>query len=399
MPIAALSLPTPIRRRPVIAPRDYALRDRAIELYESGQYAEAMQATLAYILPEAQIPALEQQEFSFVQGSARVRVRLDDARLSLCTVLAELVPETQATAALRYFLTRLSSTGQLYQPRLRDGRVTLEFSDALALLHPSKFLEVLQRLPSDADANDGWISEQFGLRMTDRELPTPLDDAEFALAFSLWQQHWRDVDELMVESRRRRSVRFLDALGSFAVNQLRYTLPLYGPVRARLNQNAEEFDDHHAAPGKRDSALARCVREMRQISADHLRECLGHARYAINPLQQGTPAIIGSVLGAGEGMQTTGKLRATGRALEGALPLVADYLYLLADHSWPEDVEAALRAGLHQVSGKPWREALELLWQHAHQVARDFGSHDGAQRDDGEPAAGTDDTGAEPYND
>lgn len=398
MPIAALSLPAPIRRRPVIAPRDYALRDRAIERYEAGQYLDAMRTTLAYILPDAEIPPLDTDEFSFVQGSARVRVRLEGNRLTLCTVLAEMVPETQATAALRYFLTRLSSTGQLYQPRLRDGRVTLEFGDALALLHPSKLLEVLQRLPSDADANDGWISEQFGLRMADRELPTPLDDAEFNHAYALWQQHWRDVDELMVESRRRRSVRFLDALGSFTVNQLRYTLPLFGPVRARLNQNAEEFDDHNAAPGKRDSALARCSREMRQISAEHLRECLGHARYAINPQQQGTPAILGSVLGAGESMQTTGKLRATGRALEGALPLIADYLYLLADHSWPEDVEEALRTGLDQASGKPWREALELLWQHAHQVAREFGSHDGAPREDADAQA-SGDGDSEPYND
>jgi hypothetical protein len=391
MAIASLSLPAPIRRRPLIAPRDYALRDRAIELHDAGRHLEAVQATLAYILPDQDIPPLAQQEFSFVQGSARVRVQLKDQHLTLCTVLAELVPETQATAALRYFLSRLSSTGQLYQPRLHQGRVTLEFGDTLDLLHPTKLLEVLQRMPTDADANDGWISEQFGLRMADRELPMPLDDAEFAQALALWQQHWNQVDELMLESRRRRSVRFLDALGSFAVNHLRYTLPLYGPVRARLNQNAEEFDDDHAAPGKRDAALARCIREMRQVSATHLRECLGHARHAINPLTQGTPAILGSVMGAGESMQTTGKLRATGRSLEAVLPLLADFLYLLSDHSWPEDVEAALRAGLDQASGKPWREALETLWQAAHQIAREFGSHDGATREDeeagGKPAA------------
>jgi hypothetical protein len=311
-----------------------------------------------------------------------VRVELDGGELSLTTALMSLTPEAQSTAALRYVLTRLSATGQLFQPRLHEDTIRLEFRERLSLLHPAKLAEVLQRMAMESDSNDGWLAQRFGVGAPDREPVAPLDEAEFARALDIWTTHWSSVDELMLESRRRRSVRFLDALGSYAANQIRYTLPLFGSVRATLNESADAYTDKDENPNKRDSALAKCIKEMRQIPVDELRQCLGHARHAINPLHEGTPSLLTSMLGAGHRMQTTGELRSAGRSLEAALELIADYLYLLADHSWPPEVEAALRAGLDLMSGKPWREAADVLWNHANQTARIFGSHGERDRDD-----------------
>jgi hypothetical protein len=311
-----------------------------------------------------------------------VRVRLEGEELALTTALMSLTPEAQSTAALRYVLTRLSATGQVFQPRLRDDTITLEFRERLSLLHPSKLAEAVQRMAVESENNDGWLQQRFGVGAPDREPIAALDDAEFARALDIWNSHWAAVDELMLESRRRRSVRFLDALGSYAANQVRYTLPLFGSVRASLNESADAYTDKDENPNKRDSALAKCIKEMRQVPVDELRQCLGHAGHAINPLHEGTPSLLTSMLGAGHRMQTTGELRSAGRSLEAALELIADYLYLLADHSWPSEVEAALRAGLDLVSGKPWREAADVLWNHANQTARVFGSHGERDRDD-----------------
>jgi hypothetical protein len=384
MSIASLQCPPPIRQRLAVAPRDYARRDRAIESFEAGRYQEAVRETLGYLLPGMVIPDLAQESLCFVQGSARVRVGVEADTLRLSTTLAALREDSQSTAALRYFLTRLSATGQLFQPRLRGATITLEFCDRLSLLHPSKLAEVLQRLPMEADSNDGWLQQRFGVDAPDREPIAPLSDAEFTQALEIWNTHWSAVDELMLESRRRRSVRFLDALGSYAANQVRYTLPLFGSVRARLNESADAYTDKDENPNKRDSALAKCIKEMRQVGVDELRQCLGHAQFAMNPLFEGTPSLLTSMLGAGHRMQTTGELRSAGRSLEAALELIADYLYLLADNSWPAEVEAALRGGLDLVSGKPWREAADVLWNHANQTARIFGSHGEHDRDEDE---------------
>lgn len=395
MAISTLDLPQPIRRRPQVAPRDFAKRDRAIELFDAGHYAESVAETLRYLLPGVPIPDLSVEALCFEQGSARVRAEIDAQGFALSTVLAALTPEAQVTAALRFFLSRISATGQVFQPRLRGEVVTLEFRDPLPLLHPVKLGEVLQRLPMEADNNDAWMVREFGVATPDRADMTPLSADEFERALAIWQGHWAAVDELMNESRRRRSVRFLDALGSYAANQVRYTLPLYGSLRARIQEASDTYTDKDEHPNKRDSVLAKAIKEMRQVDADELRACLGHARYAINPLQEGTPSLLSSMLG-GQRMQTTGELRAVGRSLEAALELIADYLYLLAYHSWPADIEATLRQGLDQASGKPWREAADGLWNHANAIVRTYGSH--GERDREEDADAEDADGASLYD-
>jgi len=387
MSITSLHLPAPIRRRQHHAPSDHARRDRAVELFESGSLRESVCETLAYLLPGTAVPDLVGEPLCFVQGSARVRVGIERDELAVGTVLAALQDGSQATAALRYFLTRMSSTGQLFQPRLRGDSIALEFRDRLALMHPLKLIEVLQRLPVEAYRNDAWLAQQFSVALPDREPVPPLDDDEFARAHLVWQRHWDQVDALMTESRRRRSLRVLDALGSLAVNHVNYALPLFGAVRARLNESADDFTDRDENPNRRDSVLAKCVKDMQQVGADELRACLGHLQYAINPQLDGTPSLLTSMLGGGQRMQATGELRAAGRALEAALELVSIYLYLLTHYSWPEEVEAALRAGLDLASDQPWREVTDLLWEHANSTAQTYGSHGAHDRDDDEAEA------------
>jgi hypothetical protein len=388
MSISYLEFPAPIRRRVEVAPRDFARRDHAISLFDAGDYVASVMATLAYLLPATTVPALDQEPMCLVQGSARIHVAIVADELVVSAALVQLREQTHTVAALRFFLTRLSATGQLYQPRLRAQTITLEFRERLRLLHPLKLIEVMQRLPSEADNHDSWLVKQFAVASEDRAPVTPLSEDEFAGALAIWQTHWTAVDELMTESRRRRQVSVLDSLGSLAANHLVYTLPLMGPVRARLNECADEFTNRDENATKRDNDLAKCIKEMRQISADELRACLGHAHYALNPLNEGTPSLLTSILGGGNRMQKTGEHRAAGRSLEATLELVADYLYLLAHHSWPNAIDAALRAALLAASGKPWREAADLLWNQANSTAKSFGSHgENDQDEDDEEAA------------
>jgi len=382
MSIATLHCPSPVLPRQVFASRDYGCRDRAIESFEAGRYNEAVQRTLAYLLPDAVVPDLAAQPFRFVQGSARIDLHIDADGLHVTSALAALQPQAQATAALRFFLTRISATGKLYQPRLLDGVITLEFSEPLALLHPLKLIEVLTKLPMEADRNDAWLIDQFGIGTPDREPIAPLDASEFARAWTIWTEHWAAVDELMAHSQRRRSVRFLGALGAFAVHEVRYTLPLFGTVRARLDQDSHGFSDCDEDPNKREAALVKCTKAMRRVTAEELRACIGRVRYAINPLQDGSPSLLASMLGSGERMQAIDEMRASGHAIEAALELFSIYLYLLAQHSWPKEVEETLHGGLSLASGKPWRDAATVLAEHARATAHSLGGHSMQEQDD-----------------
>lgn len=385
MAISSLTLPAPIRQRLSVAPRDFYRRDHAVELFEQGDALGGAIEALRYLLPGMEIGDL-MSPLRLVQGTARVYVSVADDILTVRAHLAAL-GDPPSTAALRFFLTRISGTGQLYQPRLRGDQVVLEFSDRLSLVHPLKLIELMQRIAMEADNHDQWLIDAFGVTTPDREPLTALSDEEFERAWTIWQAHWEAVDALMVESRRRRIIRFLDALGAFAVNQVRYTLPLFGSIRQRLNDAADDFTDRDEDPSKRDAALSKCIKEMRAIGREELRANLGHARYAISPLHEGTPSLLTSMLGAGSRMQATSDLRAAGRALEASLELVADFLYLLAHHTWSAPIEQSLRQALDAVSDKPWREAADTLWSHANQIARTYGSH-GEGEDDVDEAPG-----------
>lgn len=381
MALSALDLPAPIRRRPALSKRDFALRDQAIEAHERGDHLAAVDGTLAFLLPDQPPPSVASGTLCLRQGTARIRLQCSEGRLSVRALLAELPPSGRATAALRYFLARLSSSGQLFQPRLREQGIALEFEDELALLHPQKLIEVLHRLPLEADSHDAWLAEQFGLETPDREPLTALNDAEWDRAWAIWSAHWAAVEELMVESRRRRSLRFLDALGSLAVNQVRYLLPLHGGLRAELAEHSDVYTDQEEDPNRRDAALARCVKAMRQVEPERLRAALGHAAYAFSPLGEGTVSMIASMLGPHR-LQGTGELRSNGRHLEAALELIADFVYLLTYQVWPEPVESALREALDQASGKPWREVADGLWQQATTINRLHGQAGDDERAD-----------------
>ena len=386
MSITAFTLPTPIRQRIEVAPRDFALRDQAIALFEAAQsrtdFIAAVSTTLAYLLPGCAMDDLANTPLQLIQGSARIHIAVDGESLRVRAVLIRLQAQAHNVAAMRFCLSRLGGTGQLFQPRLRGDEIALEFSEELRFLHPQKLIEVMQRLPSDADNNDTALEQLFGVQSVDRQPPVPLGDEQFAAALAIWQQHWDEVDALMLESRRRRQVSVLDSLGSIAINHLVYTLPLMGPVRARLTECADEFTNREESATKRDNELAKCIREMRAVTPEQLRACLGHVSYAVNPLNEGTPALLSAVLGGGSRMQKTGEHRAVGRALEATLELIADYLYLLAHHSWPSTIDSALRSGLESASAKPWREAADLLWNHANATAKAFGNHSEGAMDD-----------------
>jgi hypothetical protein len=389
MAIASIALPQPIRARQEFPRRDFALRDQAITEFEAGAHLDALHHALRYMLPEqSQALDLRAQALCVIHGSARVRVELQGDDLCIRAAIARIDPErSQVPAALRYFLSNASGTGQLFQARLSAGEnsaretasgelqdlIYLEYRDPLRMSHPHKVIEVLGRMPVEADRFDGWIVDQFSLDPYDREPLQFLSEAEKANACSLWQSHWAAIEELQNESRRRRSVRFLNFLASFASSYIGYCLPVSGRLRSDLAEASDVYNNRDETPDKRDNALAKHVKAMRALSDAELLANLQHARYAFNPLYEGTISLLNQVLGAGQSMQSTGDARASGRALEAAFELITNYAYLLSYHSWPAEIEQSLREALDAVSEKPWREAAEFLWTHAAATVKRFG--------------------------
>jgi hypothetical protein len=275
-------------------------------------------------------------------------------------------------AALRYVLARINGSGQLHQARLRGDEIHLEFREKLSSLHPQKLVETLRRMPTAADTHDDWMIDQFGVQPLDRGHIDPLDDAELGRAEEIWRVHWGEVDELLKEAQRKRSLWFLNELTAYAIHRVRFALPLAGKLLPRLLESAGTFNDTDVDPRKRETTLGKFSKEMKSLHGDELRGNLGHLTYAISPHSEGTPQKLAEYFGECDYMDSIAKHRKSGSSIDAALPLVGTYYYLLAVHAWPPEVSEELKNGLAESSEKPWRETAAFLFEHARGMVDQF---------------------------
>jgi hypothetical protein len=376
MAISSLSYAPPIRRGARPAKPDYELLETAINLSEEGKSLDAVTKTFEHLFPKQKAPELSKEPYVFTQGSSRVTVKLENGDLVVSVPLVKLPTGGGAIAALRFVLTKISGSGQLHQPRLRGDDVFLEFRDKLERVHPNKLLEVLRRMPFEADNNDDWLIGQFQAQPVERTPIEPVDDDEFKRAEAIWQEHWNEVDELLKESIKKRSVWFLNEVTAYAVFRIRFALPLCGYLASRLSEAANTFNDGDEDPIKRETQLGKTVKEMKAVTGEELRKNLGHSTYAFSPLAEGEPEMLSGYFDTGNYIDTIDELRKQGKAFDAALGLVCTYNYLLARHYWPEDTENFMKEGLAMASGKPWREIATVLFDHAKELASKFGSDD-----------------------
>ncbi len=386
MAIDGFHLPAALTKRPAFEVPQYDLRDQAIARFEKGDFVGALQRTLKYINPRVGKVDLKRAPVRWTQGTAEVEISLltnaipssqvaqsaegPITSLQVQSSLLRCPTDRSNPAALRYFLKTLSNTGQLFQPRLHGDVMRLEFQEHLSLLHPQKLIEVMQKLPGIADSHDTWLQDELGTLAYDRAAIKKLSAKETARALSFWRTHWSEMDALLKESRRRRSIQFLDAIGRIALNHVSYVLPLFGSLRRELTQAADIYTDRDEKPRERENELARCIRSMQEVSEEKLLSCVGHLQFAISPFAAGSADVLRSALGSVNHMHQANELRLTGRTLEAGVGLVANYLYLLAYFVWPKPVEKNLRECMTAVSGKSWRVIADQLWQQAQGIAQ-----------------------------
>ena len=397
MPLSSLTCPLPVRRPTPTPPLDYELLERAVELFGDGQYPASLHAVLRHLFPGREIPEGPSGSFDFPQGSSRVTVRWDSEGLSATVPLVRLPSGGRATAALRYLLTAISGSGQLHQPRLRGDDVHLEFQDRLSRLHPYKVVQVLQQAPVEADSADDWMVDQFGATPLEREPITPLDDDELARAEAIWRTHWSEVEELVKETQRKRSLFFLNEVTAYAIFHLRQALPVGGSLSTRLAESANTFNNSNEDPDKRLAVLLKCAKEMKPVAREELSRNLGHAQYSISPLAEGTGQVLKHDLGPGPYLESVDEARKSGHLMDAAMALFSTFHFLLARWSWPEPIEALMLEGIARASGKPWREAAGILWEQGAAVVAlweerfdDDEEEEDEEEEEGDGAAGDD---------
>lgn len=387
MALASLTYHPPIARHLAPPTLDYELYEQAVALAESGDPTGALGKTLQHLFPDREILELAVTPFEFSQGSSQVTISVHGDDLRIAVPFVALPSGGRAIAALRFVLSRISCTGQLYQPVLRGDDLTIEYTDRLSRLHPAKIIEVLRKMPREADDFDDLVVAEFGATPLRRAPIASLEPTELERADGIWATHWTEIDELLKECRRKRSAFFLNELSAYATNRLFFALPLIGIVATRLNEAASSFNDTDEDPSDREAALATCLKEMRALSSDTLHASLGFATYGVSPRRRGTPALIHRYFCRSQYMASIDERRQSSHVMDAALALTSAYLFLLSRYAWPHELEDTMKQALQAASGKPWREAAALLYEHAKTIGEKYGKDDDAEHDDADEEA------------
>ncbi|MFO0739050.1 MAG: hypothetical protein U0270_24350 [Labilithrix sp.] len=382
MAINTFTYEAPVRRAATYPELDYEELEAAGHLAEEGRSLDALMKTLAHLFPGKPLPDLTKQPFVFTQGSSQVVTKIDGDDLVISTPLVRLSNDGRAIAAMRHVLTRISATGQLYQPRLDGDDLRLEYRDRMARLHPAKVLEVLTKMPEEADNNDDFLTGQFGAQPLDRSSVTPVTDEEFAQCKKIWDSHWTECEELLKDCQKKRSMFFLNELTSYAIHRIRFAIPLVGFISWKLDDLASTFNDGHEDPLKRETSLAKAIKEMRAVTPEAFRASLGHTTYALAPLEEGTDEEIDNYLG--DYSETVEELKKEGKSYEAALGIYSTYNFLLGYYYWEEPIRLALQEGLAKASGKGWKEMVAILLEHSEQMVEKFGGSDDDEDEDNE---------------
>lgn len=380
MAIQTFTYEAPVRRAVTYPELDYDELEAAGQLAEEGRPLEALGKTLAHLFPGKTLPDLTKEPFVFTQGSSQVVTKIEGDDLVISTPLVRLTNDGRAIAAMRHVLTKISATGQLHQPRLDGDELRLEYRDRVARIHPAKVLEVLTKMPAEADDNDDFLTGQFGAQPLDRSSVAPVTDEEFERSKKIWDSHWNEVEELLKDCQKKRSMFFLNETTSYAVHRIRFALPLVGFISWKLDDLASTFNDGREDPMKREASLAKAIKEMRTVTPDALRNSLGHTTYALAPQEEGTEDEIDNYLG--EYCETIEELKKEGKSYEAALGIYSTYNFLLGYYYWEEPIRLALEEGLAKASGKSWKEMVAILLEHAEQMVDKYGSSDDDDEDE-----------------
>jgi hypothetical protein len=380
MPITTLTYEAPVRRATTYPELDYEELEAAGALAEEGRPLDALAKVFSHLFPGKKLPDLTKEAFVFTQGSSQVSTKIEGDDIVISTPLVKLPGDGRAIAAMRHVLSKIAATGQLYQPRLTGDDLRLEYRDRVSRLHPAKVLEVLTKMPEEADDNDDFLTGQFGALPLDRSPVTPVDDAEFERCKKIWDQHWTDIEELLKDCQKKRSMFFLNEMTAYAFYRIRFALPLVGFVSWKLDELASTFNDGHEDPLKREASMARAIKEMKAVTPEALRASLGHATYALSPLEEGTSDEIDNYLN--DYTESIEDWKKQGKSYEAALGMYGTYNFLLGYYHWEEPIRLALQDALAAASGKPWKEMVSVLLEHAEQIHEKYGSSDDDEDDE-----------------
>lgn len=155
--------------------------DNAKKLFDEGNYLNSFYATLNYIDEEliSKFGNEDKTEFTFPQGSAVVKVKLEDKNVNITAPFVK-IPETKFLPIFRKCTELNFKVMTLPQIVIQNDYLVFQYSMPLELCEPYKLYDVLRDIAQNADKYDDEFVEKFGAERIMEPMVTNYDNAKMA---------------------------------------------------------------------------------------------------------------------------------------------------------------------------------------------------------------------------
>jgi hypothetical protein len=151
--------------------RDLGSWAKANEFYEAGQWRKAIESTIKFVEPGFKGLPAGDASLVFPHGSIRLELKIEGERISLRAPFLNL-PASGAKIALMRQVAELNFANlSLSWVRLDGDTLTFHYEDALSGCEPTKLYFILEEICYCADDHDDFYIEKFGAtRVVEPEL-------------------------------------------------------------------------------------------------------------------------------------------------------------------------------------------------------------------------------------
>lgn len=336
------------------------LYKQSIDLYGEGKHLEAFHTFLRHFNPEllTKYGNAEGTEFHIPHGSILVDIRIADSQMRICARFMSL-PEKGAVAMLRQVAGLNTNYFDLPYFRLDGEELHIEYRCRMDQSHPAKMYGVFRQICRAGDQYDDEFETKFGAQRIYEPQVRPYEASETDRVYDAVQVICRDalaaVKEYNGDNRPGYSWNMIDT----AFYQISYVARPQGQFHNDLNKAVCDMD--------RELPLAELVakgsEELRRIAAMSKQALAADLYYVDTFASTKCRSSLKNVQGNFEDVYEKAEEAIGAENYEAAcVRLLYKFYEMYFYNDLQDDINGVVSKALAAASGKPWKEASEILY-------------------------------------
>jgi hypothetical protein len=333
----------------------------AMEAYDKKEYKRALLLLLEYIDNKILDGIDTDKPFTItqMQGTAEIRLEIDDERLRIEIPFVQITPQTNETALLRKVAELNFSKLDLIQMVLEEDQLILRYEMPLELCQPYKVYDILYNGAFVADRYDDIFIDKFQAAFIHEPKLMLLSDEEHERALrqvhAILQEH---TDYVTYFKEKQWNSYLWDII---AITLLKLgTMPyVNGKLKSDIEDALGELFDGNVHFDTRVDRGTNFIKKLLKKTPEEIGKNLYMSEYLIYPLWRSSKEIIKEAMEAHA--QTVQKYENDNRHFALAYFLKGVFLKLIYNYNLEENYAAAIYTVLEECAGKEPKEAAPKL--------------------------------------